>query len=164
MITLIACLDMGSGIGTADGQLLFNIPKDMKRFRQLTSGKHVVMGRKTWDSLPKKPLEKRKNYVVTRDDSFSPDGAKVFNSIEEVVELGKAHDVFVIGGGEIYEQMMPHADRLMLTQVHEFNFQARVFFPDFSPKEWKIVKGSLQVHKEENQPSFAFATYVRKED
>ena len=165
MITMIACLDMNDGIGTDNGELLFSLPKDMKHFKSATSGKIVVMGRKTWDSLPKKPLEKRKNYVLSRDVTFNPIGAKVISSVDEVVKLGKTHDVFVIGGGEIYKELMPYADRLMLTQVHAFNSSATVFFPDFSPKEWSIVPSSMQKHEtdEKHEHSFTFATYLRKE-
>jgi dihydrofolate reductase len=157
---------MKSGIGTDNGELLFNLPKDMNHFKSATSGKIVVMGRKTWDSLPKKPLVKRKNYVLSNDVGFNPIGAKVISSIDEVVKLGETHDVFVIGGGSIYEQLIPYADRLMLTQVHAFNFSATVFFPDFSPKEWKIVKGSMKKHEQDSthEHSFTFATYLRNDE
>lgn len=162
MITLIACIDMADGIGDENGNLLFNIPKDMKHFQSITSGKIVVMGRKTWDSLPKKPLAKRKNYILTRDETFSPTGAKVIHDIEEVIKLGKTHDVMVIGGGEVYSQLIPHADKLILTHVHEFNFKARTFFPEYDPQDWKPT--NIQKHEadKKNPHSFTFATYERR--
>lgn len=164
MITLIACLDMNNGIGDGEGNLLYHLPKDMQHFKSTTSGKIVVMGRKTWDSLPKKPLEKRKNYVVTMDEAFNPVGAKVLHSIEEVIELGKKHDIFVIGGGEIYYQLIDDADRLMITHVHHVNFDARVHFPDFDAKSWKLVGKPVKNEADDShEHSFTFATYERKQ-
>ncbi|GIN66312.1 dihydrofolate reductase [Bacillus sonorensis] len=165
MITLVACLDMNFGIGDGDGNLLFSLPRDMKHFRSVTSGKIVVMGRKTWDSLPKKPLEKRKNYVVTMDESFDPVGAKVLHSIDEVLELGRKHDIYVVGGGEIYYQLIDDADRLIITHVHTISNKARVHFPDFDAKEWRMVGEPVKNEADENHPySFSFATYERKND
>ena len=162
-ITLIACLDMNNGIGDGEGNLLFNLPRDMQHFKTVTSGKIVVMGRKTWDSLPKKPLEKRKNYVLTMDESFSPVGAKVLHNIDEVLELGKKHDVYVIGGGEIYYQLIDDADRLMITHVHTINHNAKVHFPDFGVRDWKITSMTKNDADEKHQYSFTFATYERKQ-
>lgn len=160
-ITLVACLDMNFGIGNEEGELLYNIPKDMKNFKAITTGKVVVMGRKTWDSLPKKPLPKRKNYVLTRDKEFSHIGAKVIHSIEDVLKLAKTNEVMVIGGGNVYEQLLPYANRMILTHVHEVNIEARVFFPQYEDKEWTPT--SLVKHEATGGfPSFTFATYVRK--
>jgi dihydrofolate reductase len=169
MITLIACMEMNNGIGNDENDLLFDFPKDKKHFNYMTSGKIVVMGRKTWESLPKRPLPKRKNYILTRDESFkAKEGAKVIHSIDEVLELSKTFDVFVIGGGEIYEQLLPYADRLVLTHVHVVDGRARVFFPDYDYKEWKIQPNLIQKHEadEKHEHDFTFATYhrIRKED
>lgn len=164
MITLIACMDMNNGIGDGDGNLLFKLPKDMAHFKSTTSGKIVVMGRKTWDSLPKKPLEKRKNYVLTMNETFNPVGAKVIHSIEEVLELGKKHDIYVIGGGEIYYQLIDDADRLMITFVHTLNFNAKVHFPDFDTKQWKPIGNPIKHEADEKHPfAFSFMTYERKQ-
>ena len=164
-ITLIACIDMGFGIGDKEGNLLFDLPKDMQHFKSVTTGKTVVMGRKTWDSLPKKPLPKRKNYVLTKDESFTPEGnAKVLHSVEEVLEMSKSRDIFICGGGEIYKEFMPHADNLIITHVHVVNMQGRVFFPDIDPKEWDIK--SMVKHEEDDnhEHSFTFTHYVRQQD
>jgi dihydrofolate reductase len=165
-ITLVACIDMDNGIGDEFGNLLFHLPKDLKHFNNVTSGKIVVMGRKTWESLPdnKRPLPKRRNIVLTRDVSFNPEGAEVM-SIEQVLELAETREVFVIGGGDIYEQFMPHADKMILTQVHHLNHNATVFFPDFEAKEWSIVPSLMKKHeKDEKHPvSFTFATYLRNQ-
>ncbi|QPK89701.1 dihydrofolate reductase [Bacillus velezensis] len=161
-ITLIACVDINNGIGDAEGNLLYKIKKDMKHFKSITSGKIVVMGRKTWDSLPKKPLEKRKNYVLTMDESFDPVGAKVLHDINEVIELGKKHDVYVIGGGEIYYQTIDFADKLILTHVHEINTKSRVFFPDVDYRVWKLKNIQEHDKSDEHDFTFAFATYEKK--
>lgn len=164
MITLIANIDMNNGIGDGDGNLLFKMPRDMQHFKSATSGKIVVMGRKTWDSLPRKPLEKRKNYVLTMDEDFKPFGAKVIHSIDEVLKLGKTHDVFVIGGGELYFQLIDDADRLMITHVHTISPDAKVHFPDFGAKDWKIVGKPLKNEADKNHPfSYTFATYMRNQ-
>lgn len=164
MITLIACMDMSNGIGDENNDLLFHLPKDLRHFNSVTSGHIVVMGRKTWESLPKRPLPKRKNYILTRDKSFkAKEGVKVIHSIEEVLELGKTFDVFVIGGGEVYEQLLPYADRLMLTHVHVVDGRARVFFPDYDYKEWNIQPNLTKKHlaDDKHEHDFTFATYIR---
>ena len=166
MITLIACLEMNNGIGDENNDLLFHLPKDLRHFNSITSGHIVVMGRKTWESLPKRPLPKRKNYVLTRDESFkAKDGVKVIHSIDEVLELSKTYEVFVIGGGEIYEQLIPHADKMILTHVHVVDGRARVFFPDYDYKDWKIQPNLTKKHKadEKHEHDFTFATYIRNE-
>ncbi len=162
MITLISAQDLKGGIGTENNELLFHLPKDLRYFKSVTTGKIVVMGRKTWDSLPKRPLEKRKNYVLTRDESFSHVGAKAIHSIEEIVELGKKHDIYVIGGGEVYEQLLPYADRMMITHVHYSHPLAEVFYPDYDTKEWTPLPFTKHEADEEHPHSFTFATYERK--
>lgn len=162
-IILVACLDMNNGIGDSEGNLLFDLPKDMRHFKSITSNKHVVMGRKTWDSLPKKPLPKRKNYVLTMDETFEAEGATVLHSIDEVLELAKTKDVYCIGGGELYHQLIDDADNLIITFVHVAHPNARVHFPDFEIKDWKMI-GSPTFHKkdESHLHDFAFTTYERK--
>jgi dihydrofolate reductase len=164
-ITLVACADMNLGIGNENNELLFKLPKDMKHFKSVTSGKVVVMGRKTWDSLPKKPLPKRKNYVLTNNKDFSHVGAKVIHSVEDVLKLSKTHEVFVIGGGEIYAQLMPHADKMILTHVHVVDGSATTFFPDFNHEQWDLVSMTKHEEDESHGHSFTFANYTRiKED
>lgn len=162
MIILIACTEINGGLGDAKGELLFDLPKDMARFKSVTSGKTVVMGRKTWDSLPIKPLPKRKNIVLTRDESFDVKGkTQVIRSIEEVIELGKKRDVYIIGGGDVYEQFMPYADKLMMTHVHTINLDARAFFPEIKIDDWKLVKVRKNDADEKHAHSFTFADYER---
>lgn len=163
-ITMIACADINNGIGNDKGELLFKFPKDLSFFKSITSGKVIVMGRKTWDSLPKKPLEKRKNYVLTRNKTFSPNGAKVIHTIDEVLKLSKTHEVFIIGGGEIYSQFMEHADRLIMTHVHVRDMSARTFFPEIKVDDWKIISVKKHEADKANPHDFTFATYERQKN
>lgn len=162
MITLIAMVDMAGAIGDDKGNLLFNIPRDMAHFKRTTSGHKVIMGRKTWGSLPKKPLKNRENYIITRNKDFKANGATVIHSVKDVLELAEDDEVFVIGGGEIYKELLPYADKLILTHVHTFNFEGRVFFPDYSVKDWKVDIDSMEKFEEtDKHPSFTFTTYNR---
>src|SRR5690606_21963702 len=109
-----------------------------------------------------KPLKDRENYILTRNESFKAGGAKVIHSVEDILELSKYNELFVIGGGEVYKQLIPHADKMIITHVHEVNFSARIFFPDFTHEEWKV--DSLEkIEETEKFPSFTFATYIRKQ-
>lgn len=160
MITLISAIDMADGIGDEEGKLLYNIPKDLEHFKNTTLGGVVVMGRKTWDSLKRKPLLGRKNYVLTNDKDFNPDGAKVLNSIDDIINLSKTYSIFIIGGGELYKQMIEHADNMIITHVHEINISATSFFPPFSHEDWKIDE--MNKYDEEGKvPSYTIAKYSR---
>lgn len=161
-ITIIANLAMDNGIGDADGNLLFHLPKDLKHFRNATSGKICVFGRKTFESLPKKPLPRRKNYVLTSDENYSYKGVKVIHSIDDILKLAKSREVFICGGGELYKEMLPYADKMIITFTHDINFNARVFFPDFDTKEWKPSKPQKHEADDKHKQSFSFVTYTRK--
>lgn len=161
MITLIATLEMSDGMGDKNGNLLFNIPRNNARFKRETKGKKLVIGRKTWETFPKKLLRGKEKYVLTKNKDFKANGAKTIHSIDEVLELAKDNDIVIIGGGETFEQLIPHADKLVITHVHEFDFRARVFFPDFTYKEWKLEEME-RFEETDKLPSFTFATYTRK--
>ena len=164
-IILVANLDMNDGIGDSNGELLFDIKEDKKFFKQLTSNKKVVMGRKTWDSLPEqfKPLPRRKNFVLTRDKELVLEGAKTVD-LDEVINMSKSSDIYIIGGGEIYELFLPYADEMYLTHVHKIHIDAQVFFPTFEYKDWDIVgglnkkKGKL---KDGTDLTYTFTHYVK---
>lgn len=160
-LTLVACLDVNSGIGDGEN-LLFHLPNDLKRFKSITSGKVVVMGRKTWDSLPIKPLPKRKNFVLTMNEEFVAEGATVIHDIEDILEMSKTKEVFVIGGSELYFQLIDEADYMMLTHVHTFSPNAKNHFPDFDSKTWK-VDGELVKNESdsEHEHAFTYANYKR---
>lgn len=162
MISLIVCVDMGMGIGDRNNDLLFDLPADRRYFRQTTKNKIVVMGRKTWESLPKKPLDKRENYVLTNDKDYVAEGATVIHSIDDIIELGKGKkEVMIMGGGQLYKQMMPLAEKMYVTHVHTVNLDARVFFPDFGI-EWKQVSKVKHKANKKHAHTFTFAEYVRE--
>ena len=133
IISLIAAIGKNRELGDS-GKIPWHISEDFKRFKQLTLGHPIIMGRKTWESLPVKPLPGRYNIVITRDQEFEPEGAIVCNSIENAIEKAREmlkDEVFIIGGGQIFEQSISLADKLYLTII-ESDFKADTFFPDYS--------------------------------
>lgn len=128
MIALIAAIDKNNGIGYKN-ELLYDIPEDRKLFRDLTLGKVVIMGRKTWLSLPRKPLPGRTNVVVSRHTI----------SLRKALELYKDKDICIIGGGKIYKQAMRYADELSLTVIHDDKKKADTFFPVISTEYFDLV-------------------------
>jgi len=118
IVSLVVAMADNGVIGR-NGRLPWRIPEDMRRFKALTVGKPCIMGRKTWDSLPRKPLPDRPNIVITRDRDFHGDGAIVVHSIDEAIaRVGAATEICIIGGAEIYKAALPRAGRIHLTEVH----------------------------------------------
>lgn len=157
MISIICAIADNYAIGK-NNQLLWNIPEDLKRFREITSGKTVVMGRNTWFSLPEKfrPLPNRKNVVVTHvpEDVF-PEGVEHFSSLDAALEAQDAiQETMVIGGGMIYKAALPKADRLYITHVHQ-SPEADVFFPIIETELWRETE-------REPHDGFDFVIYDRK--
>ena len=160
MLSLIAAVARNRAIGK-DNQLLWHLPEDMKHFRETTRGKPVVMGRKTWESLPEKfrPLPGRQNIVVSRDPAYKAHGADLASSLEGALALaGGAEEVFVIGGEQLYRAALPLADRLYLTEV-ELTPAADAFFPEVDPTRWQEVERRAS---RESTPACAFVTYARR--
>ncbi|MFP4556514.1 MAG: dihydrofolate reductase [Bacteroidales bacterium] len=121
-----------------NNQLIWYIPDDLKRFKALTMGHHIIMGRKTWESIGR-PLPGRKSVVVTRNKNFKANGAQVVHSLPDALEIAKDDDeAFIIGGGELYGQALPLASKLYLTKVHR-HFNGDVSFPEIDSKEWREV-------------------------
>jgi dihydrofolate reductase len=131
MISLIAAIDDKRGIGNK-GKLPWYLPEDLVRFKEITKGHAIIMGRNTFENIGK-PLPDRRNIVVTQDSNFNVEGVTVVNSIDDALDVAKSDDgeVFVIGGAQIFVQTIDLADKLYLTQV-EGNFNCDTFFPDFS--------------------------------
>ncbi|MEK7116078.1 MAG: dihydrofolate reductase [Patescibacteria group bacterium] len=158
MLTLIAAISRDHVIGHG-GKLPWHVPEDIKHFKELTTGHVVVMGRKTWESIPKKyrPLPNRTNVVVTRQQEYRvPEGVLVFSSIDEAlnnVGAREANTVFIIGGAEIYHQTIDRADRLEITHVNQ-DVDGDAFFPKINPAMWLEV--SRDIHD-----GFSFARYSR---
>ncbi|MDC3144992.1 dihydrofolate reductase [SAR86 cluster bacterium] len=138
-ITLVAAIASNNVIGK-ENSLPWNIPEDLKRFKQMTSGHTILMGRKTFDSIGR-PLPNRQNIVMTKDKNFEQEGIKVINDFDEALELIKEsnEDVFVIGGSKIYELFEPVANSLAITRILK-DFEGDAFFPDINWDLWQIEK------------------------
>ncbi len=161
MISIIVAVSEDCGIGK-DNELLWHIPEDMKRFKKLTMGNTVVMGKKTWESLPKKPLSGRKNIVLTDKLNEKIDGAVTVYSIDEALsKCEKGEEVFVIGGGSIYRQFMPIADRLYITHVHK-KAPADIYFPEIEPNIWEVSDEEKFRSNETNAIHYTYRIYKRR--
>ena len=158
---LIAAVSENWGIGK-DNDLLFSIPKDMKFFRETTMGKTVILGRKNLESFPgAKPLPKRPNIILTRDKNFKVEGATVVNSIDELLAMDfDKDDAFVIGGEEIYRQLLPYCDKCFITKVKEIADADKFMVNLDEDGEWKLTSESEEI--EDNGHIITFCTYERK--
>jgi dihydrofolate reductase len=142
-----------------DNKLLWYLPNDLKHFKDITSGHTVIMGRKTFDSVGK-PLPRRRNIIITRQD-ISIEGCEVVKSIEAALDLCKdEEEVFIVGGAEIYRQSMHLTDRIYLTIVHK-EFEGDSFFPEIDKKEWKEVSHEDFEADEKNSIPYSFITLER---
>jgi len=157
MITLIAAVSKNNCIGK-DNDLPWSIPEDMERMREITRGKILIMGRKTWESIPEKrrPLPDRTNIVITRNKDYPlPEGVERYDSIEKAVEAHKGEKIFGFGGQRIFEEMIKIADVLDLTLVDQVVDQCHAFFPKVDLNIWEETKRN-------DRDGFSFVTYKRK--
>lgn len=161
MLSIIVATAQNLAIGK-DNDLIWYISDDLKRFKRLTTGHTILMGRKTYDSLPNGALPKRENVVITRDKNLKLPKCIMLNSVEEALEkYAKSEEqVFVIGGGSIYEKLLPYAQKIYLTKVHE-SFDADVFFPEIDEKEWKVVLEEHHQKGEKNDFDYSFIDLER---
>lgn len=148
--------EIGSG-----NQLLWHLPKDLKHFKDLTSGHPIIMGRKTFESIGK-ALPNRTNIVVSRKKNWFQEGILIVGSLKEAVKFAKKIDenIFIIGGGNVYEQTMEIADRLEVTLV-KANLEADTYFPKINSKFWKMTSEICHEKDEKNQYDFCFQTYEK---
>ena len=145
-----------------DNQLVWHLPNDFKRFKNLTTAHHIIMGRKTFESFPK-PLPNRTHIIITRQADYQAEGCIVVDSIEKAIEkCPNGEDSFIIGGGEIYQLAMPFSDKIELTVVHH-TFDADAFFPEINLEEWELVSSDLQAKDEKHLYDYTFETYIRKQ-
>jgi dihydrofolate reductase len=162
MVSIIAAVSEDMGIGL-NNELLWHISEDLRRFKNLTYGKTVIMGRKTWKSLPVKPLPGRRNIVITDLPTECFEGAETAYSIEDALNIITGdEEVFVIGGGSIYHQFMPMADRLYITWVHK-RAEADVFFPRINQREWEIISKE-ESDTDKNRVPYTYIIYERKKN
>jgi dihydrofolate reductase len=158
-VSIIVAADERGGIGR-DGGLPWHLPGDLKRFKALTMGKPIVMGRRTWDSIGR-PLPGRRSIVVSRQDGLAIEGAEVFGSLAAaLLALGDAPEACVIGGAEVYRQALPRADVIHLTRVHAL-VDADTFFPPIDAAEWEEIAREEQPADERHAHACSFVTLQR---
>lgn len=161
MLTIIAAAAENNALGK-DNQLLWHLPEDFKRFKTLTSGHYIIMGRKTFESFPK-PLPNRTHIIITRQPNYqAPEGCIVVTSLEKAMELcPKNEEAFVIGGGEIYQQALGVVDKIDVTRVHT-TLDADTFFPTIDPTLWEMVFEEFHPKDDKHAFDFTFLTYVKR--
>ncbi len=160
MIIMIAAAAENNALGK-NNELVWHLPNDFKRFKNLTSGHHIIMGRKTFESFPK-PLPNRTHIVITRQRNYKPEGCTVVNSMEEAIQsCPQNENIFIIGGGEIYNLGLPYSDKIELTLVHH-TFDADAFFPKINENDWQIINSDYQQKDEKHLFDFTYQTYIRK--
>lgn len=161
MLSIIVAMGLGREIGQ-NGDMPWHLPQDLKHFKQLTLNKTILMGRRTFESLPG-VLPKRQHIVITKDAHFQPEHSRVSVSHHLEEALRKAQkseeEIFVIGGGQIYQQALPFADRLYLTLIDQAYPQADTFFPEINDQEWQETERSAKI--EENNVTYQFVNYQR---
>ena len=156
MITIIVATSKNKVIGDSNS-LIWYLPADLKRFKELTTGNPIVMGRKTYESIGR-PLPNRRNIIITRDFKYDVEGCEVVNSLEEALMICN-NNCFIIGGGEIYKQSMSIADQIYLTLVHE-DFEGDTEFPEIG-SEWKMVTSQDFEPDEKNKHKYSFIEYMK---
>jgi len=161
MISLIAAIGKNNELGKGN-TLLWHMPEDMKHFRETTRGHAVIMGRKTFESLSG-PLPKRRNIVITRDLDYKRDGIEIVHSVDEALGLFKddKEEIFIIGGGELYKQTMPLADRLYITHIEAEDKDANVFFSEIIPIIWDEISHEEHQKDEKNPFAYTFSIYEK---
>lgn len=162
MLSIIACISKVHRAIGYKNRLLYAIPSDMTRFRMLTTGHTIIMGRKTFESLPNGALPNRRNIVISKTREQIA-GCEVYASLEEALEARKEaaeDECFIIGGASIYEQALPFADKLYLTIVEKEPEHADTFFPEINPAEWEVTEKEM---RNENSLPFTFLTLYRKQ-
>ncbi|HMS32399.1 MAG TPA: dihydrofolate reductase [Candidatus Saccharibacteria bacterium] len=165
MISLIAAIGKNNEIGIK-GQLPWSLPEDLKHFKNLTMGKTIIMGRKTFESIGR-TLPGRTNVVITRNQSYKKEGILVADSVEQALKLSKesnnigGQEVFIIGGGEIYSQTLSLADKLYITEVDFSDDKADAFFPKIDSRVWRKTSELKFKKDDRNQYDFSFVEYSR---
>jgi dihydrofolate reductase len=161
MISIIVAVSEDWGIGK-NNNLLWNIPGDLKRFKKLTLGNTLIMGKKTWESLPRKPLPGRKNIVLTDDRQETIEGSITAYSIEDALgKCSKDEEIFIMGGGSIYRQFLPIADRLYITHVHK-SAPSDTYFQAIDENDWEAAEMEIGNPEENNGIPFTYVTYLRR--
>lgn len=164
MLSIIVAINQNRGIGF-ENKLLYWLPNDLKRFKALTTGHTIIMGRKTFESLPKGALPNRRNIVLSRNPSATFEGAEHFTSLEEALKHCPDHEeVFIIGGATLYAEAFPIADRLYLTEINDSEKQADAFFPSIDTAVWQEKSRECHPEDEKHLYSYTFIDYERTDN
>ncbi|MEM7552025.1 MAG: dihydrofolate reductase [Bacteroidota bacterium] len=165
MIKTIVVAISDNGVIGKDNDLVWHMPADLKWFKQQTSGHHVIMGRKSFESLNKKPLPNRTHIIITRKEDYEvPDGVYVVNSLDEAYKIGEGkglNEIIILGGGEIYKQSLPDIDKMIITEIKEA-FDGDTHFPKIDFSEWIEVFREDHKADERNPHDYSFVIYDRK--
>jgi dihydrofolate reductase len=160
MITMIAAAAENNALGK-DNELVWHLPDDFKRFKKLTTGHHIIMGRKTWESFPR-PLPNRTHIVITRNTSYVAEGAIVVHDMIDALAFAKEDaNAFIIGGGEIYTIGLDYATHIELTRVHG-SFEADAFFPNIDTSKWKLQNSEFHDKDDKHAVAFTYETWTKK--
>jgi len=160
-ITLIAAAAENNALGK-DNQMIWRLPDDFKRFKQLTTDHHIIMGRKTLESM-NGPLPNRTNVVITRQPDYTYEGCTIVNSLDEAIAAcPQNQEVFIIGGGEIYKQSIAMADKIELTRVLGISPEADAYFPEIDSDEWNLTESVFHDKDEKHAYEFIFETWERE--
>ena len=159
MITIIAAIAENNALGK-NNKLIWHLPADLKRFKQVTLNHHIIMGRKTYESLGK-PLPNRTSIVISRNKNYKVEGCIVVNSLDEAIKIAeKDENPYILGGAEIYKQAINIADKLDLTFVHH-TFDADVFFPTIDLTIWKETSRQFFKADEKNKYNYSFVSFEK---
>ena len=160
MISIIVAINKNNGIGFKN-ELLYWLPNDLKRFKALTTGHTIIMGRKTFESLPKGALPNRRNVVLTRQN-LKFEGAETFGNLQEALENCKSdEEIFIIGGASLYHEAISIADRLYITEIDDIEKEADAFFPEINKNEWAEINKECHSTDEKHSYSYCFCDYER---
>lgn len=161
-LTLIAAVAENNALGK-DNKMMWHLPDDFKHFKSRTSGHHIIMGRKTFESFPS-ALPNRTSVIITRQANYKADGCIVVGSLDEAIAVSpKDEEVFIIGGGEIYNQSIDRADKLDLTRVHAEFPDADAYFPQIDESKWELTEAIFHPRDEKHAYEMTFQTYLKKQ-
>ena len=161
-VSIIVAVAQNNAIGFKN-QLLYRLPNDLKRFKALTTGHTIIMGRKTFESLPKGALPNRRNIVLTRQEGLHYENAECYRSLEEaLMQCDYTEDLYIIGGGELYKQTLGLAARIHLTVVDDTPAEADAFFPELAPSEWEEVLREEHPADEKHAHAYTFIDLKRR--
>ncbi len=161
-LALIAAIAKNNAIGF-ENRLIYWLPNDLKRFKELTTGHTIIMGSNTFRSLPKGALPNRRNIVLSRKESEFP-GCETFSSLEEALaNCSDTELVYIIGGEMLYRTALPHADILCLTEIDDTPENADAFFPEFAKNEWEVIEQEEHTTDEKHAYNYRFVTYLRRQ-